>query len=582
MWTRATTTVTRAYCASSRRVTRRSWTVHHLSTLPAPSSIAPPLYPSTRTPATSNDLATPLSAADYLRLILTSRVYDVAIESPLQLAANISSRIHNAIYLKREDLQPVFSFKLRGAYNAMTAMSSERLANGVLTCSAGNHAQGVALAAERLRIKATILMPKHTPLIKVNAVRRRGAEVILFGADFDQCAAECRRLATESGRPIIHPYDDPYVIAGQGTIAVEVLRQWTRPKPPHTVFVCVGGGGLISGIAVYIKQLYPQVRIVGVEAEDADAMTQSLRAGRRVELKEVQLFADGAAVRLVGSETFRLCQEYVDDMVVVTNDEICAAIKDTFEDTRSVLEPAGALALAGCKKYIATNAISDEAFVCITSGANMNFNRLRFVSERAELGENREALLAVTIPERPGAFHHLHQLITPRNVTEFSYRYSDDRHAHIYLSFECRDRSDVEDVISRLQTNGMSAVDISHNDMAKDHTRYLAGGRSPLVTNERLFRFTFPERPGALARFLSTLTNNNTSTDNATSTHTTSSAPFNISLFHYRNYGSDTGRVLCGIQVPASDSNAFDHFLQQLGYPHVEETNNVVYKQFLL
>ena len=523
---------------------------------------------------------TELSHSDYLRMILTAKVYDVAIESPLHFAKSLSARIGHHIYLKREDLQPVFSFKLRGAYNKIASLPIEQRQAGILTCSAGNHAQGVALAASKLHIRSTILMPVHTPAIKVNAVRRLGAEVILHGADFDEAAAECRRLSAADGRVIVHPYDDPHVIAGQGTIAMELLRQWTAEQPIDTVFVCVGGGGLIAGISTYIKALFPSIRIVGVEADDAAAMTQSLAAGRRIELKEVGLFADGAAVRLVGEETFRLCRQFVDEMVTVSNDEICAAIKDTFEDTRSVLEPAGALSLAGCKRWLSQHgrAAGGGRHVCITSGANMNFNRLRFVAERAELGEEREALLAVTIDERPGEFMRLMEGLGGRNVTEFSYRYSDQHKAHIYLSFEVKQRAEIEAVVAELQSRGMQPVDISHNDMAKDHTRYLAGGRSPSITNERIFRFVFPERPAALWRFLQCLNSGNGGGGGGQQ----GSERWNISLFHYRNYGSDSGKVLCGIQVGEGEREAFDLFLKRLGYPYVEETDNSVYKQFLL
>ena len=552
---------------------------------PTSSSVQPPRH-------VTVERHTELSHSDYLRMILTAKVYDVAIESPLQLAQSLSARTGHSIYLKREDLQPVFSFKLRGAYNKIASLSAEQRQAGILTCSAGNHAQGVALAASKLHIRSTILMPVHTPAIKVNAVRRLGAEVILHGSDFDEAAAECRRLSAASGRVIVHPYDDPHVIAGQGTIAMEIVRQWTAEQPIDTVFVCVGGGGLIAGISTYIKALFPATRIVGVEADDAAAMTQSLAAGRRIELKEVGLFADGAAVRLVGEETFRLCRQFVDEMVTVSNDEICAAIKDTFEDTRSVLEPAGALALAGCKRWISQHgkAAAGRRHVCITSGANMNFNRLRFVAERAELGEEREALLAVTIDERPGEFMRLYEGLGGRNVTEFSYRYSDPHKAHIYLSFEVKQRSEIEAVTAELLSRGMHPVDISHNDMAKDHTRHLAGGRSPLIRNERIFRFVFPERPAALLRFLQCLNsggNSNGSSSNGNSGSSGGSGSggserWNISLFHYRNYGSDSGKVLCGIQVSDGQREAFDRFLQRLGYPYVEETNNPVYKQFLL
>jgi threonine dehydratase len=520
--------------------------------------------------SSSSSSSPPSNLVNYLPLILTAQVYDVAIESPLTFAKNLSRRYSNSIYMKREDLQPVFSFKLRGAYNKMSQLSAEERSKGVITCSAGNHAQGVALAANKMNIKASIVMPVHTPLIKVNAVRALGAEVILFGSDFDQAAAECRRLAQSSNKTIVHPYDDKYVIAGQGTIGMEILRQLNGEKI-SAIFVCVGGGGLIAGIAAYIKPLFPHIKIIGVEADDAAGMFTSLQAGKRVELQQVGLFADGAAVRLVGEETFRICQHYVDSVILVNNDEICAAIKDTFEDTRSILEPAGALSIAGAKKFLSKYPnLKGQNYVCINSGANMNFNRLRFVSERAELGEHREALLAVTIPEKPGTFMQLYMQLYPRNVTEFSYRYNDSTEAHIYLSFECSNRNeDLPAIISNINNLvGFKATDISNNEMAKNHARYLVGGRSSLVAEERLFRFNFPERPGALLRFLQCLHNN--------------ANQYNVSLFHYRNYGSDQGKVLAGIQVATDKQEEFNNFLLNLNYTYTEETNNPVYRQFML
>jgi len=511
---------------------------------------------------------------DYLQMILTAQVYDVAQETPLVLAQNISRRTENEILLKREDLQPVFSFKLRGAYNRMTNLTEEERKIGVVACSAGNHAQGVALAARNMGIDSWIVMPTATPLIKVDSVQRLGGRVILHGADFDEAKTECMRISKETGRVLIHPYDDPYVIAGQGTIGVEILRQ-VKKRKIDAIFCCVGGGGLLAGISAFVKRVCPEIKMIGVEAVDAAAMTASIQKGERVELKEVGLFADGAAVKLVGQETFRLCKDYVDAMVTVTNDEICAAIKDTFEDTRSILEPAGALSLAGCKRYIQTTGEKGNTYVCLTSGANMNFNRLRFVAERAEIGEDREALLSVIIPERPGSFQALYSVIYPRNVTEFSYRYSSSENARIFIAFEVKSRDQVKETIEKLQEKGMEALDLTHNEMAKSHARYLVGGRSD-AKDERLYRFEFPEKPGALKRFLDTLNSpQNKSTTNGTE------GGFNVSLFHYRNHGADVGKVLAAIQVPKEKEGEFEMFLTNLGYPYVNETENPVYTQFL-
>ncbi|KAJ3000176.1 hypothetical protein HDV02_000459 [Globomyces sp. JEL0801] len=480
---------------------------------------------------------------DYLQMVLTARVYDVAIETPLQKAINLSARINNTILFKREDLQPVFSFKCRGAFNKMYNLSEEEKKMGVLACSAGNHAQGVALAASKLGIQATIVMPSGAPRIKWKNVQRLGATVLLHGNDFEDCKIECARLCKENGMTDIPPYDDPLVIAGQGTIGMEILRQ------AHCK-----GGGLIAGIAAYVKRLYPNIKIIGVEAYDANAMAQSLLAGKPVTLNQVGLFADGAAVRAIGKETFRVCQSLVDEVVMVSTDELCAAIKDVFEDSRAILEPAGALAVAGAKKYIQENKLFGKTFVTTCSGANMNFDRLRFVADRAEIGENHEAFISVIIPEIP-----------TRDVTEFSYRFGDPQKAHIFMSFIVQDReNELKHIFQVLKEKGMAALDATHNEMAKSHARYLVGGRKD-VPNERLFRFSFPERPGALRHFLNSLRN----------------PKWNVSLFHYRNIGGDYGKVLAGIQVPESTSTEFDLFLGELKYPYVEETGNLVYQNFL-
>ncbi|KKZ63137.1 threonine ammonia-lyase, biosynthetic [[Emmonsia] crescens] len=504
---------------------------------------------------------------DYLRLILTSRVYDVVKETPLTHAVNMSNRLECKVFLKREDLLPVFSFKLRGAYNKMAHLSPERMWKGVIACSAGNHAQGVAYSARTLKIPATIVMPSGTPAIKHRNVARLGGTVVLYGRDFDEAKLEAARLAKLHDLTNIPPFDDPYVIAGQGTCGMELLRQ-SNLQNLEAVFCCVGGGGLIAGIGVYIKRIAPHVKIIGVETHDANAMAKSLANGERVTLKEVGLFADGAAVRAVGEETFRLCREVVDDIIQVSTDEACAAIKDIFEDTRSVVEPAGALSLAGLKKYVASNPSPNpnRELVAVTSGANMNFDRLRFVAERATLGERKEALLSVTIPERPGSFAKLVEIVTPHDVTEFSYRYSNSESAVVFMGISLSTSTGVEDlghIVTQLLQGGMVAQDLSDNELAKTHIRYLAGGRSN-VEEERLFMFEFPERPGALVKFLTTLRPDQ-----------------NISLFHYRNYGSDVAKVLAGIQCPATEKTELEGFLRDLGYPVTECTDSPVYKMFL-
>ena len=499
---------------------------------------------------------------DYLTAILTARVYDVAIESPLELAPNLSARIGNHVYLKREDLQSVFAFKLRGAYNKMASLSADALAAGVITASAGNHAQGVALAAQKLGCHATIVMPTPTPQIKVNAVKSRGAETILFGDTYDDAYDHAVSLAAISGATYVHPYDDPAVIAGQGTIAMEILRQHSAPI--DAIFIPVGGGGLIAGMAVYIKRLRPSIKVIGVEPEDADAMARSLAAGERVLLTQVGIFADGVAVKQVGVETFRLASLYVDEIIRVDNDAICAAIKDVFEDTRSILEPSGALSIAGAKLWCAREQVANATVVAVASGANMNFDRLRYIAERAELGEHREAILAVTIPETPGSFKTFCTLLGARNITEFNYRYADNQAAHVFVGIQVPNRQATTELIMMLQANRLTTTDLTDNEMAKLHVRHLVGGHAPQVEHELVYRFEFPERPGALMRFLNALSQN-----------------WNISLFHYRNHGADYGRVLVGIQVPPHEQDAFHVSLDLLGYPYWDETDNIAYRLFL-
>jgi len=499
---------------------------------------------------------------DYLEKILKSRVYDVAIESPLDVAPALSKRLRNTILLKREDMQPVFSFKLRGAYNKMAHLGATRLKSGVIAASAGNHAQGVALAAQRLGCRATIVMPATTPQIKISAVAARGARVLLFGDSYDDAYAHSLKIAKREKLTFVHPYDDPDVIAGQGTVGMEILRQ--HGGPIDAIFVAVGGGGLISGIGSYVKRLRPEIRLIGVQPIDADAMTRSLAAGRRVKLSQVGLFADGVAVKRVGAETLRLCRELVDEMILVDNDAICAAIKDVFEDTRSILEPAGALAIAGAKAWVERRKATDRTLVAVACGANMNFERLRFVAERAELGEHREAILAVTIPEKPGSFRQFCALLGPRNVTEFNYRFCDLRRAHVFVGVQVRDRGEIRGLVARLRKHGLPTQDLSDNEMAKLHVRHLVGGRAPSVKNELLYRFEFPERPGALMNFLNSMGHG-----------------WNITLFHYRNHGADFGRALVGMQVPPRDKSAFRRFLAHLGYASWDETGNPAYTLFL-
>jgi threonine dehydratase len=509
-----------------------------------------------------------LKKNDYLERILKARVYDVAQESPLELAPALSKRIHNRLLLKREDLQPVFSFKLRGAYNKMAGLPRSRLAKGVIAASAGNHAQGVALAAQRLGCRAVIVMPVTTPRIKVNAVAARGAEVVLHGDSYSDAYEHAMRVKRRRGLTFVHPYDDPEVIAGQGTIGVEILRQHARPI--DAIFVPVGGGGLISGIAAYVKRIDPGIKIIGVEPVDAAAMTLSLKKGKRVRLDQVGLFADGVAVKEVGKETFRLCRELVDDMLLVGTDEMCAAIKDVFEDTRVVLEPAGALAVAGAKAWVERRGARGKTLVAIASGANTNFDRLRFIAEEAELGEHREAVLAVTIPERPGSFKKFCAALGARSVTEFNYRIADSTEAHIFVGVEVHGRDETAKLVRGLERQGLKPLDLSDNEMAKWHVRHMVGGRAPhraegeRKSAELLYRFEFPERPGALARFLSNMRSD-----------------WNISLFHYRNHGADYGRVLVGIQVPRDEMNVFKAFLKKLGYPYADETRNPAYRLFL-
>jgi threonine dehydratase len=499
----------------------------------------------------------------YLERILKARVYDVASESPLETAPALSKRLGNRLLLKREDLQPVFSFKLRGAYNKMAGLPRQRLARGVIAASAGNHAQGVALAAQRLGCRAVIVMPVTTPRIKVDAVAARGAGVVLHGDSYSDAYGKAMQLKRRHGLAFVHPYDDPEVIAGQGTIGMEILRQ--HPRPIDAIFVPVGGGGLISGIAAYVKTINPKIRIVGVEPVDAAAMARSLKEGRRVKLDHVGLFADGVAVKEVGRETFRLCKTLVDEMVLADTDEMCAAIKDVFEDTRVVLEPAGALAIAGAKAWVERRGARGQTLVAIASGANTNFDRLRFIAEEAELGEHREAILAVTIPERPGSFRKFCRLLGARNVTEFNYRIADSKDAHIFVGIEVQGRNETARIVRNLRRHGLTTLDLSDNEMAKLHTRHMVGGRAPFAKNELLYRFEFPERPGALMRFLDAMRGG-----------------WNISLFHYRNQGADDGRVLVGIQVPRQEMAEFRSFLRKLGYPYADETRNPAYKLFLL
>jgi threonine dehydratase len=510
---------------------------------------------------------------DYLQKILTAQVYDLALETDLDFAPNLSARGGNRFYLKREDMQPVFSFKLRGAYNKIARLSREKLKRGVICASAGNHAQGVAMSAAHLGCRAVIVMPETTPAIKVDAVRKRGGEVLLAGESYDEAYARALELEKTEKLTFVHPFDDPDVIAGQGTIGMEILRQYSRHAPPkggdpHAVFVPIGGGGLAAGVAAYIKAVRPDIKVIGVETFDADAMRQSIAAGKRVRLPQVGLFADGTAVQRVGEETFRLCRELLDDIVLVDTDAICAAIKDVFEDTRSILEPSGALAVAGAKEYAVQRKLRDKALVAVASGANTNFDRLRFVAERAEIGEQREAVLAVTLPEQPGAYKKFVSLIGQHNITEFNYRYHQRREAHVYVGLQVANRAESIRLVEMLKKHGYPALDLSEDETAKLHVRHMVGGHAPQVRDggmsEIVYRFEFPERPGALMNFLNQM-----------------SAGWNISLFHYRNHGADTGRVLVGMQVPPADMEEFRAFLQKLGYRCWNESENPAYRLFL-
>jgi len=512
-------------------------------------------------------MPSPLQPADYLKKILTARVYDVAKESALEPANQLSRRLHNHILLKREDQQAVHSFKLRGAYNKLAQLSAEQLARGVICASAGNHAQGVALGARKLGCRAVVVMPVTTPLLKIDAVRSLGAEVVLHGDSYSDAYQQALTLEQASGMCFVHPFDDPDVIAGQGTIAMEILRQ--HQGPLHAVFVAVGGGGLISGVANYIKAVRPEIRVIGVQMNDSMAMMQSVAAHQRVALEEVGLFSDGTAVKTVGEETFRVARELVDGFISVDTDAVCAAIKDVFVDTRAIVEPAGALAVAAIKQYVATHKTRGETYVAILCGANMNFDRLRFVAERAEVGEEREALFAVTIPEARGSFRRFCELIgklpgDPRNVTEFNYRISDTRVAHVFLGLSTHGKGESAKIAAKFVRSGFETLDLTQNELAKEHIRHMVGGHSPLASGERLLRFVFPERPGALMKFLAHLR-----------------PGWNISLFHYRNQGADYGRILVGLQVPVSDDLDFKRFLNEVAYPCTEETHNPVYQLFL-
>jgi threonine dehydratase len=498
----------------------------------------------------------------YIERILRARVYDVAVETPLDFAPSLSRRLRNRVFIKREDLQPIFSFKLRGAYNKIASLSDEEKAAGVITASAGNHAQGVAMSAQKLGIRALIVMPRTTPAIKVEAVRSRGAETLLHGDSYDEACEYALNLAAERQLTFVHPYDDPHVIAGQGTVGMEILRQ--HLDDIHAIFVPVGGGGLIAGIAAYVKFVRPGIKIIGVEPDDSDCLNKAMKAERRVVLKQVGLFADGVAVKQIGKETFRIAHQYVDGVVTVSTDEICAAIKDIFGDTRSIAEPAGALGIAGLKKYAAEHGLEGKSLVAIESGANINFDRLRHVAERAQVGEQRELLLAVTIPERPGSFLEFCRHLGQRSITEFNYRYFDSAQAPIFVGVQTTDSpNDGYSLLKTLHEAGFPVTDMTGNELAVEHIRYMVGGHPPKLLNEHVYSFEFPERPGALLKFLELL-----------------GGRWNISLFHYRNHGAAYGRVLLGAQVPKQDRKAFREFLETLGYQYREETDNPAYRLF--
>lgn len=499
----------------------------------------------------------------YIKKILEARVYDVAIETPVDEARFLSERYSNRILIKREDLQPVFSFKLRGAYNKMLHLSKAQREKGVIAASAGNHAQGLALSGKKLGINTVIVMPKTTPEIKVASVKARGARVVLHGDTYDEASAHSLKLAKEKGYTYVHPFDDPDVIAGQGTVGMEILRQVTGPL--HVVFVPIGGGGLIAGVAAYIKYVRPDVKIVGVEDEDSACMQKALEKGRRVTLSEVGIFADGVAVAQAGKETFRIVKQCVDEIITVNTDEICGAIKDIFDDTRSIAEPAGAMAVAGLKKYIEQRRLKDKTLLAIDSGANVNFDRLRHISERSELGEKREAIIAVTIPEQPGSFKKFCAALGKRNITEFNYRYADNKDAQVFAGVQLSDGDrERKALVGELRAMGYPVMDLTDDEMAKLHVRHLVGGHAPAAQNEVVFRFEFPERPGALMKFLQTLGHR-----------------WNISLFHYRNHGAAYGRVMVGLQVPAGEKSLAKEYFRKIGYPFKEETDNPAYQIFL-
>jgi threonine dehydratase len=499
---------------------------------------------------------------NYIKKILAARIYDLAVETPINHMKLISEQYNNNIYVKREDLQPIHSFKIRGAYNKITKLSDTDKQKGIIAASAGNHAQGVALAAKKKKINAIIVMPKTTPEIKVNAVKSLGAKVELFGDNFDEAYEYACKLQKEHKYVFIHPYDDQDVIAGQGTIGMEIARQVS--VPPEAIFIPVGGGGLIAGIAYYIKYLWPEVKIIGVEPEDSACLSKSLKKNRRIILDNVGIFADGVAVKQIGKEPYKVLKKYVDDVITVNTDEICAAIKDLFNDNRSIAEPAGALSIAGLKKYIEKYNITDKNLLAIETGANVNFDRLRHIAERSELGENREALFAVTIKEEPGSFKSFCRTLANYNITEFNYRYSDNKKANIFVGIQLSDITHKEDIISKIKENHYSVIDLSDNELAKLHTRHMVGGHLGKNMHEEILRFQFPERPGALADFLNQMQNN-----------------WNISMFHYRNHGTDYGRVFMGIQVPPEEQKLFNKFLKQINYNHHSEKNNPVYELFL-
>ncbi|MET1080340.1 MAG: threonine ammonia-lyase, biosynthetic [Pseudomonas sp.] len=499
----------------------------------------------------------------YVKKILTSRVYDVAVETPLQAAPQLSERLGNSILLKREDLQPVYSFKIRGAYNKLVQLSAEEQARGVVTASAGNHAQGLALAAKVLGIKATIVMPRTTPEIKIQGVRSRGGKVVLHGDTFPEALAYSLKLVDEKGYVYVHPYDDPHTIAGQGTVAMEILRQ--HPGRLDAIFVPVGGGGLIAGIAAYVKYLRPEIKVIGVEPDDSNCLQAAMAAGERVVLSQVGIFADGVAVAQIGQHTFDICRDHVDEVITVSTDEMCAAIKDIYDDTRSITEPAGALGVAGIKKYVEREGCAGQVLVAIDSGANVNFDRLRHVAERAELGEGREAIIAVTIPEKPGSFKAFCEAIGKRQITEFNYRYHTDREAHIFVGVQTHPDTDPrEQMVSQLRAQGFPVQDLTDNELAKLHIRHMVGGHAAGVSDELVFRFEFPERPGALFNFLQKL-----------------GGRWNISMFHYRNHGAADGRVVAGLQVPAAERALVSAALAEIGYPYWDESDNPAYQLFL-